>query len=104
MKTCSYCAEQIQDAAIKCRYCGSHLVAAGLNREWYRKREGRLIAGICAGLSEMLGVSVTALRMGAIILTLLGFGWGVIIYIVLWFIMPYKDELPGGGVDRFGPG
>ena len=34
-----------------------------------------MIAGVCAGLAEQFGVSVTALRLAAVLLTLIG-GWG----------------------------
>jgi phage shock protein C len=90
MKRCPYCAEDIQDEALKCRYCGSTLEGSPLSSPWYRVRRGKMIAGVCAGLAEQFGVSVTALRLAAVILTLIG-GWGVIVYIVLWVIMPYRS-------------
>ena len=102
MKQCPYCAEEIRDEALKCRHCGSMLESAVLAGTWYRSRRGKMIAGVCAGLARQFGVSVTALRLAAVVLTLLGFGWGVIVYVVLWVIMPYREEAPIGRLDYAG--
>ena len=95
MKLCPYCAEEIRDEAVKCRYCGSMLDGSALSTPWYRLRQGKMIAGVCAGLAERFGISVTALRLAVVVLTLLGFGWGVIVYAVLWVIMPYRPREVG---------
>ena len=54
MKQCPYCAEDIQDQAVKCRYCGSLLDGSALTRTWYRLRRGKMIAGVCAGSPSSL--------------------------------------------------
>jgi phage shock protein PspC (stress-responsive transcriptional regulator) len=92
MKTCPYCAESIQDAAVKCRHCGSMLEGSLLSSTWYRSRHGKKIAGVCAGLAEQFGISVTALRLAMVLLVLLGGGVGLIVYVVLWVVMPYKED------------
>jgi phage shock protein PspC (stress-responsive transcriptional regulator) len=92
MKRCPFCAEEIRDEAIKCRHCGSMLDGSVLTQSWARSRRGKMIAGVCAGLAEQFGVSVTALRLALVLFTLFG-GWGVIVYLILWVIMPYKEEL-----------
>ena len=92
-KRCPYCAESIRAEAVKCRWCGSLLEAGSpLTRTWYRSREGKMIAGVCAGLAEQFGVSVTLIRLAFLLSALLGGGMGIVIYLVLWVVMPYRPE------------
>lgn len=92
MKDCPYCAEPIQDSAVKCRYCGSTLLASALQREWYRSPHGKKIAGVCAGLAETFGIAATPIRIAFVLLTLFSLGTGFILYIVLWLVMPMREE------------
>jgi phage shock protein PspC (stress-responsive transcriptional regulator) len=97
-KVCPYCAEEIRREAVKCRYCGSPLDGGtALSRTWYRRRDGKMLAGVCAGLGEQFGVSVTIIRLAFLLSALLGGGVGMIVYLALWAVMPYGNGWTRGG-------
>ncbi len=91
---CPYCAEEIRSEAVKCRFCGSMLSGHALTRTWFRSRDNRKIAGVCAGLAEEFGISVTVVRLAFLLGTLIGGGMGIVIYLVLWVVMPYRTPEP----------
>jgi phage shock protein PspC (stress-responsive transcriptional regulator) len=91
MKLCPYCAEEIRTEALKCRYCGSLVESStALSRTWYRRRHGKMVAGVCAGLADQFSISVTIIRLAFLLSALLGGGVGIIVYVALWVVMPYR--------------
>lgn len=57
-----------------------------------RPRSGRVIAGVCAGLARRFGWSPTVVRL-LFVLSLLLPGPQVIIYIIMWIVIP-NQPLP----------
>lgn len=54
------------------------------------RSNNRMLAGVCAGLAEYFGWDVTAVRIIYALATIFTAFSGIIIYIVLWLVMPEK--------------
>jgi phage shock protein PspC (stress-responsive transcriptional regulator) len=68
--------------------------AADPGRERFRlvrSRSDRMLGGVCGGLGRTLGVDPALLRIGMVVLTLLGAGAGVVVYVAAWILAPEED-------------
>jgi phage shock protein C len=58
------------------------------SKKLYRSRNNRIIAGACAGLANFFGIDPTVVRLIFVAGTILGFGSFVLIYLVLFIVVP----------------
>jgi len=99
---CTQCGTQLADTARFCTSCGKPTGPAPQRetqggrsvpieetpRRLRRIREGKKIAGVCAGFAEYFDIDVTVMRVIWIGLTLLPPHIGLIGYIVAWAVLP----------------
>lgn len=56
------------------------------------RSNNRVIAGVCAGLAEYLGWEITLVRILYLIISILSAAFpGILVYIILWIVMPKKS-------------
>lgn len=58
-------------------------------KKLYRIDEGKMIAGVCTGIAEYIGVDATVVRLLWVFLSIFA-GCGIIAYIIAIIIMPRK--------------
>lgn len=58
-------------------------------KKLYRKPNDQMIAGVCAGLADYLNLDLVIVRLIFVLLLLMG-GHGLLIYVVLWILMPVQ--------------
>lgn len=58
-----------------------------------RRSRDKVIAGVCGGIAERLGWSPFRVRLIYLLVSILSAAFpGILVYIVLWFIMPGPED------------
>ncbi|GAA4818237.1 PspC domain-containing protein [Nocardioides caeni] len=57
-------------------------------RRLTRRRDDRMIAGVCGGIADHLGIDVTIVRLLLVAAVVFGLGSGVLLYLAGWALMP----------------
>ena len=66
-----------------------------------RVKGGHWIGGVCAGVGYWLGVATWLVRLVWTVLVL-AYGFGLLLYVLLWIFMPVWDHLPDDYEARAG--
>jgi phage shock protein PspC (stress-responsive transcriptional regulator) len=59
----------------------------GFGKRMFRNPDDAIVAGVASGIAAYFGLDSVWVRLGFVLLTL-GSGFGVLLYIVLWIILP----------------
>lgn len=58
-----------------------------------RSRTHKMIGGVCGGIADFLGWDPTLVRVGYVLLSVFTVFAGLLVYIILWVIMPQEGTV-----------
>ena len=64
-------------------------------RRLYRSLADRRMGGVCGGLADYFGIDPVIVRLAWVGLTILSFGFGIILYLVALLIVPNNPQQTG---------
>jgi phage shock protein C len=70
------------------------------NQGLMRPREGRVLAGVCAGLGRRFGLGPWTARLLFVLVLLVVPGSQLLVYPVLWILMPNEEQTAWAGAMR----
>ena len=56
----------------------------------YRDKSDKILGGVCSGIANYMNVDPAIIRLLFAIITFGGFGFGILIYILMWIIIPAR--------------
>jgi phage shock protein C len=62
-----------------------------MDRKLYRSRSDSILAGVCGGLGQYLGIDPNLVRIAFILFTVFS-GVGTLIYFLLWILVPREGQ------------
>ncbi|SEF51759.1 phage shock protein C (PspC) family protein [Bryocella elongata] len=112
--TCNVCGKTMDSGVRFCSQCGATMnfqAVPPVQTRLYRPRQGRAIAGVCAGFALRYGWDVTLVRIALLLLVVFGCGSPIVAYLIAWIAMPnepigmppYVMYAPAGGAPPMPP-
>ncbi len=90
---CPHCGNQVTPHANFCSGCGAVILGVVPPRGYAqdritRPRSPRMIAGVCSGVAQFYGWELALVRILFAVCTVLTSGFGVIVYLIAWVVIP----------------
>ncbi|NLE76650.1 MAG: PspC domain-containing protein [Chloroflexi bacterium] len=69
-----------------------------MERRLYRSRSDKMVGGVCGGLANYLNIDVVLVRLFFVLLAI-GDGIGVLLYLILWVVVPPEGLEDAGTLE-----